>query len=268
MKPAPFDRVAADYDHQFTHTPVGQLQRQRVYRLLDELLNAASIQQVLEFSCGTGEDARWLAQRGCQVLATDSSAGMIEVARQKNADWAGEKIPPQFRVLPFQQITELPAEESYDLVLSNFGGLNCLSPTALSEWAEALAPRMRSGAYLAAVVMGRFCLWESLYFLSKGAWSKAWRRRTKGPVVADLGDGATIDTWYYSPREFSAVFEENFSLHAIRPIGLALPPSYLDPFFSRRPNLLARMKAWEKRWGDGAWGASLADHYWLLLQKK
>ena len=36
-------------------------------------------------NCGTGEDARWLASQGMQVLATDISAPMIEVAQCKLA---------------------------------------------------------------------------------------------------------------------------------------------------------------------------------------
>ena len=264
MKSAPFDRVAADYDRQFTDTPVGRLQRARVHRLLDQLLTTPALDHVLEFSCGTGADARWLAQRGCHVLATDSSQGMIATAREKTAHWSFPSPAPTFRVLPFERLHELELERPVDLVLSNFGGLNCLSPEALREWGQGLAPQIRPGGYLAAVVMGRFCAWETAYFLLKGNWSRAWRRRSKGPVLADLGDGASIATWYYSPREFARHCGAHFSVVAIRPIGLAVPPSYLDPWFRRRPGWLQRLAYWEARWGERAWGAGLADHYWIL----
>ena len=39
-------------------------------------------EQVLELSCGTGEDALHLAEQGVRILATDPSAGMLEVARK------------------------------------------------------------------------------------------------------------------------------------------------------------------------------------------
>src|SRR5262249_44012428 len=40
---------------------------------------------ILELNCGTGEDALHLARRGARVLATDISATMVQVAREKIA---------------------------------------------------------------------------------------------------------------------------------------------------------------------------------------
>ena len=40
---------------------------------------------VLDLGCGTGANARWLAERGAQVTALDFSPGMLELARANTA---------------------------------------------------------------------------------------------------------------------------------------------------------------------------------------
>ena len=267
MSAQPFDSLAGDYDEQFTHTRVGQLQRQRVYHHLEVLLKKERLKQVIEFNCGTGEDACWLAQQGSEVLATDSSEKMIQVAEQKASDLLkANESKPRFQVLALEDSSQILAAKPVDLIFSNFGGLNCLGPEALQHWAHDIAPLLRPGAYLAAVVMGRFCAWESLYFLLKGQWANAGRRRRPGPVDAILADDLTIPIWYYSPRTFAAHFAE-FETIQVQPIGFALPPSYLDPFFQNHPRWLSWLNQMEKRWGHWPAWAGLADHFWILLQK-
>src|SRR3954447_11979042 len=63
-----FDAVADSYDAQFTHTTIGALMREVVWRRLGARFAAGS--RVLEMNCGTGEDALWMARRGVNVLAT------------------------------------------------------------------------------------------------------------------------------------------------------------------------------------------------------
>ena len=69
MIPSAFDAFASTYDTDFTHTHLGQLLRQRVWRVLAQQFHAG--QHILELTCGTGEDAVWLAQQGANVTATD-----------------------------------------------------------------------------------------------------------------------------------------------------------------------------------------------------
>src|SRR6185436_18142808 len=80
MPAAVFDQFAHDYDEHFGGI-LGRLFRRAVWRWLDSAFQAG--EQILELSCGTGEDALHLAGQGVRILATDPSAGMLEVARKK-----------------------------------------------------------------------------------------------------------------------------------------------------------------------------------------
>ena len=267
MSKQAFDPIASGYDAEFTHTPTGQFQRKRVYEILEKLLIQDRPERVLELSCGTGEDALWLAQQHCQVLATDVSGGMVETARQKiAAHHLQEQV--ECRQLPIEAIAGLQAEGPFDLVFSNFGGFNCLSLSAIEKISTDIAALIRPGGHLILVVMPRFCWWETLYFLVKGKWHEAWRRRSLGPVTAALGNGMSIDTWYHSPKQLCRVFKESFQVRQTRPVGFFLPPSYLDPAFKKRNGLLKFLNRLEKTCPENRVISSWSDHFLLHLIRK
>jgi SAM-dependent methyltransferase len=265
-----FDVVADQYDQEFTHTSVGHLQRQQVYYQLKKILEQHKIQQVLELNCGTGEDAIWLAERGLNVHATDIAPKMVEVARQK-----GERLfrdqqntgTITYQTLDSNRLSDLSDEIKYDLIFSNFGGLNCLSAEQLQQFSAECAKKLAHGGLVIAVVMSNFCWWETLYFLLKRNWKQAWRRRSKTAIAAPLDEHTTIDTWYYSPAGFNSLFSPHFSTQCTIPIGFWLPPSYLDPFFANKQYLLSLMNGLENRSSRFSSLAGGADHFLLVLKK-
>jgi len=258
---APFNAVSTPYDELFTHSSTGRLQRDVVWRLLEKMVPEGVPLRVLELNGGTGEDALWLARRGCRVLLTDASNGMLEVARQKvnNAD-----VDVDIRVLRFEDLEKLP-EKNFDLILSNFGGLNCLSPEGMSIFGRVVAQKLRPGGYLVAVVMGRFCWWETFYFLLKGNIKSAFRRLGKGPLSVKLDEKTHVDTWYYAARTFATFFPDLQQAH-LQPVGFWLPPSYLDPFFKKHPKLLHGLNKLEKKFRQPFW-ASGADHFLIVSRR-
>ena len=269
--PPPFDAVAHDYDAAFTETAVGRLQRELVWAFLKRLIDENPARSsVLEFNCGTGEDALWLAQQGCQVLATDISAQMLAMTRRKvQAAGLEESVATEqldlsaverfIRENPFQS-----ASSTFHLILSNFGGLNCLSPVDLLRTGKHLPDLLAPDGYFVAVIMGRFCWQESLYFLLKGRWRTAFRRFSRKPVAARLDEQTTVDTWYYSSREFRRFFPD-LELVALRPVGLWVPPSYLDTWFRRWPKFL-HVLGWLERHCQGRFWAWGADHFLICLR--
>jgi len=78
---APFDAVAARYDETFTSSRIGTAQRASVWNELANTFHSGD--RVLEIGCGTGIDACFMAQRGVQVTACDSSSQMIEVVTRR-----------------------------------------------------------------------------------------------------------------------------------------------------------------------------------------
>jgi len=81
----------------------------------------------------------------------------------------------------------------FDLVLSNFGAINCI------EDLDALGRRLRHwvarDGVVALTFMGRFCAWESAYYLLHG--DSAAMRRWRGRAVASLG-GSPVDVRYWA----------------------------------------------------------------------
>jgi SAM-dependent methyltransferase len=264
----PFDAIAAQYDSEFTTTAVGQMQRQVVWDAVVQWWSSGKVSgaNILELNCGTGADTIWLARQfeQCSITATDISAGMVDVTRQKITA-AGYTDRVKTIQAGFDMIPEVN-DKQYDFVLSNFAGLNCVDAQALRQLNTDLAEKMHPGGLFFAVVLGRFCWWETLYFLLKGKWSAAFRRRSRHPVAARLDASTTIDTWYYSPNEFRACFN-GFEQEALVPVGIWLPPSYLDPMFKRIPSVLKMFYWLEKKCRQRCW-ALAADHYLIVLKRK
>lgn len=262
QKTAPFDAIARDYDAVFTHSATGRLLRERVWALMTKTLSPKIGLHALELNCGTGEDAVWLAGSGWKVLATDISPEMIAATRKKvEAAGLEDNITTAVRAIE----DPMPAA-SFDLVLSNFGGLNCLAPDALRRLNDALLPLLSAEGRFIAVVMSRFCFWEMLFFLWKRKPREAFRRFQQGPVVAALSPDMAVPTWYYSPAQFRQLFP-GFQVRMLQPVGFWLPPSYLNAFFDKHPRFL-RVLHWLEQYCTAGWLAPSGDHFYICLTKK
>ncbi len=276
--PTAFDAFAADYDSDFTHTPLGRLLRPRVWHTLAHHFSPG--QHVLELTCGTGEDAVWLARRGVQVMATDGSAAMVAEAQAK-AEAAGVSTRVAVEQLSLQEIIDSwrrsaspatlrvgaserggPSEHVFDGVYSNFGGLN-----SINDWAglaEALAALIRPGGKAVLVPMGPRCPWEIGWYLLHGQPKTAWRRLARNGAPAKIGE-VVIPIWYPSAGRLRADFGPWFRHLYTESLGLWLPPSYIDHFVNRWPGLFAALNRFEQATARlaGGWG----DHYVMVLER-
>jgi SAM-dependent methyltransferase len=259
MQHEAFDAYAPDYDNHFTQTRIGIAQRNRVHKLLVPLLENCST--ITELNCGTGEDALLFAKRGLTVYATDGSQGMINTAKQKNAAYNNVVVSAADLRFPEQ----LPGQ-TVDLIFSNFGGLNCLSPEELKQLAPELKKRLRFGGIAVFVIMGRNCWWEQFYFTLKRD-KRKHRRKSNTPAAADIG-GQVVNTWYYSPKEFAALFLPHFEIKNAEPVGLFVPPSYLEPFFAGKSFLFSVLVKLDQLLAHGNWCADAADHYLIVLKHR
>lgn len=260
---SPFDEVAENYDSYFSKSPIGVLQRKRVNLFLEEVIGNKSL-NILEINCGTGEDALWLASKGNRVVATDASEKMIDIA-QKKVEQHDYESSIYAKQVAFNGLKENFSPGSFDLVFSDFGGLNCVSNAELAALCNDAASLLKSGGGFIAVVMGRKCLWERVYFFGKGKFKKAFRRNTNHPVDLVLGD-TTQQTWYYSPKEIQEIFSSHFKLRRMKPVGIAIPPSYLNPFFSRKKTFLTVLYKLES-FLSFSFLSNYADHFFIELQK-
>lgn len=262
-----FDGVARDYDAQFTDTSIGKAQRARVWQSLRQsgLAGGDKPLRILELSCGTGEDACRFAAEGHEVLATDASETMVAVAAEK-AKKRGQSIKTLH--CSIEEVASRLEGEQFDLIFSNFGGFNGLNRE--SGWPatiRGLQQLLKPDGKVVLVIMSRFCLWESWYFFLKLKWGSMFRRSTKKAVKVSLGPDEFFDTWYYSPRDLKNLLKADFNKKKTRPIGFFIPPSYLEPFFQKRPRLLGFLARWERAWGNAGFLSAWSDHFYVEFEK-
>jgi ubiquinone/menaquinone biosynthesis C-methylase UbiE len=204
---ATFDSLASRYDELWTRSPVGRLQRDAVWRRVDRLFAAGAC--VLDIGCGTGEDAAHLMSLGVTVRAIDASAEMVRVARARGVD--AMQVP----------IEELSCVEGrFDAAISDFGALNCIAD--LDSFRRELARLVRPGGAVALCTLGRFCLWETIWFLLRGDRRRALRR-WGGAAASSLG----ITVRHFSMSELEQAMKPEFRLLDWRGIGVFVPPSYI-----------------------------------------
>lgn len=250
-----FSGYAKNYDADFSLSEIGKLQRGRVWHFLKKNIPHRSF-QILELNCGTGIDALWFAERDCSVLATDISAEMIKRAE---VNTAARRELVQVGVCDCRNILSLTKGKQFDLIFSNFSGLNCLDETELKQLSDALSQLVKPGGKFIACFFGTKCIWERFYFLMKFNFKQMFRRGNGKSAVAKVGEDR-ITTWYYSVETIGRIFEKNFKVQKSMPVGFFIPPSYLNSIFKRIPFLLTLLAFFEKRFAP-AMLSNYADHY-------
>jgi ubiquinone/menaquinone biosynthesis C-methylase UbiE len=252
-----FDRIAAQYDDIFTHSAIGRAQRELVHRELSPVFTRGS--RILDLNCGTGEDALHLAFQGIEVVACDASPAMIDVCRRKLTT-ADPTLAATFLVCPNEHLDRLADLAPFDGALSNFGGLNCMADlTAVRREMEAL---VRPGASFFVCLIGRVCAWEIAWYALSGRLKKALRRLRPSGSTATIG-GLSFRVHYPSVRQVATAFAPSFRLRAWRGIGIALPPSWLEPHFFNRPQTLRCLQWLDRRIGAWPIFRGIADHVLL-----
>jgi SAM-dependent methyltransferase len=262
---AAFDVLAADYDTSFSQSLTGHAQRQVSRRWLQSFLADKGPLRILEINCGTGDDALWLASLGHAVVATDQSPGMIREAQAKVLQ-QDPITSPVFITCPFDELGTTLQQERFDLVFSNFAGLNCVSPEQLAVLSRQLKALLTDNGYIAAVIFGKYCWWETCYYLLRADGRNAFRRWTRKPVMAALTSEVAQPVFYYSIRRFMRSMQP-FLLLEKRPVGLFIPPSYMEHNMRRNKRVFGFLVKLEYRLRKASFCSALADHTYLLLKK-
>jgi SAM-dependent methyltransferase len=261
---AAFDAAADRYDEDFSFSQTGILQRKRVHYFLQKQIAAIAGKNILELNCGTGEDAIWMAKQGCNVTATDLSANMAGVLEKKLAQQP--QLPIKTMQCGFDEIKEKSAGSKYDFVLSNFGGLNCISSEALERLSAQLHGITNADATIALVIMSKKCWWEKWYFWLKGSKRESKRRQQAGPLTVNVNGNNQL-VWYYNPAEIEKAFSAGFTKQYTKPVGLFLPPSYMEGYFKKKKGLLRLLYGLEKLSINFSFLSAYADHFLIVLKR-
>ena len=231
-----------------------------VHHHLKSILFSKKTLHILELNCGTGEDADYFDTLKHTVVATDISKNMIAVAKQKNKN---SKI--EFKQLDINKINQQKFTKKFDLIFSNFGGFNCLSKKEIEKFFNSTKQLLNKNGKIVLVIMPKKTLWEKLYFSFKGDFKKTKRRNTTKPIKANV-DGVWVNTWYYEPKEI-AKFATHFSVIKTKPIGLFVPPSYLQKSFLGNTFIVTILQKLDFIFSS-SFLAKYADHFYIELQKK
>jgi ubiquinone/menaquinone biosynthesis C-methylase UbiE len=259
-----FDYLADRYDMDFTFTKIGRIQRSQVFAYLERRILRGRQLDILELNCGTGEDAIWLTKAGHRVLATDASAEMIRVAQTKISKQSLLNLT--FQQFSFADLIREPMNHSFDLVFSDFGGLNCTGPHELEKLISHIAKLLKPGGRFMGVIMSRKCLWENLYFVYKGRWNEISRRNREDFLEVNLL-GVPVRVWYYSPRRIRKMAGDFYAV-SFRPVGFAIPPTYLDDYFKNKLTWLKILTLIDRLVNKISLLANYSDHFLFDLKVK
>jgi SAM-dependent methyltransferase len=199
-----------------------------------------------------------------KVLATDISPAMIEVAQRRLAA-EPLKAGVEFRVSAIENLGKFSGKEKFDAVFSNFSGLNCVPN--LAAVACDLARMTRPRAKAVFCLTNRYCVWETLWYALHGQLGRAFRRLHHNGVIARIGDGH-IHVHYPSLSQITGAFAPYFSVTEIRGIGIAVPPSYLEPWARRMPAWISTGARVDRFLSRFPLLRAMGDHVAVVLERR
>ncbi|MEO7984467.1 MAG: class I SAM-dependent methyltransferase [Bacteroidota bacterium] len=259
---AAFDKQAPEFDRLYGEDRIIHYKRKRVREQVEHWLAPRSF--ILELNAGTGEDAVYFARQGHHVHATDISGGMQEeLTRKVRENNLTDTV--SFERCSFTELEHLAQQGPYDLIFSNFAGLNCTSQ--LKKVLSSFSFLVKPGGFVTLVILPRFCLWEFL-LLFRGKFKTAFRRFSGNRGTTAKIDGEHFRCWYYNPSYIRKQVKGSFDIVAQEGLCTLVPPSYMSHFAEKHPTLFSFLKKKEDRWKNKWPWRSVGDYYIITLQKK
>jgi ubiquinone/menaquinone biosynthesis C-methylase UbiE len=268
---AAFDALASRYDDTWTSSVIGRLQRESVWRAIDGIYSPGG--HILDLGCGTGVDAVYLARAGFRVHATDISAAMLQATR-KRLEREGITDEVTFGLGALEDLSVLKERGPFDGAISNFGAINCVKD--LPGVASSLGQLIRPGGRLVLCSMGRFCVWESLWYLLHARLGKAFRRWSGAaptrvwPEGRNDPQGVVRDTngfavFYPTVAQIASAFGKHFRLIHFRSVGVFVPPSCMEACARAAPALVRGLGRLDSLVGACPGLRAIGDHRLLIL---
>ena len=248
-----FDAIAPAFDSRFGAWHSVAAQRRAVRTALLRVFPTGG--HILELGGGTGEDATFLAGRGFDMLLTDPSPAMVELAKAKLSPLGARAEIAAGEEMEGFAANHLSADGSlFDGAFSNFAPLNCVAE--LEPVARGLARLLKPGAPAMLVLFGTFCPGEMVVEVLRGRPHLALRR-CKREAPARLAK-REFHIVYHRRAAILRAFAPWFVLEKRLGIGVTVPPSAAEPWISQHPHLLAAMETLDR--GLARPLAMLGDH--------
>lgn len=256
-----FSKQSVIFDELYSGNKIIQYKRERVRAQVAQYVPTG--RSILELNAGTGEDAIYFASKGYKVHATDLAAGMLEKLSEKIlASGLQESI--SIEQCSFTELASLQQKDPYDLIFSNFAGLNCTGE--LNKVLRSFDGLLKPGGVVTLVLLPPFCIWETLQAL-RGQFRLAFRRFNAGKGRTANVEGVPFKCWYYKPSFVVNAMRDKYSLLACEGLCTIVPPSYFEHFADKHPKLYARLTGLEnklcKKW---PW-KNIGDYYIISFRK-
>lgn len=257
-----FSEQSTGFDEAYESNAIIQYKRQRVRDHILEILKPAS--SILELNAGTGEDAIFFARLGHYIHATDIAWGMQQQLEKKiNAH--GLHALVRNEICSYTQLEKLQHKGPYDLVFSNFAGLNCTNE--LKKVFESFDNLLKPGGQIVLVLLPRFCFWEIL-LMFKGKFRTAFRRFLSSKGRKAKIDGNYFTCWYHSPKKVTNLLAANYKLTGLEGLSTIVPPSYIENFANKYPRAFSFLRKKEDRYKSSWPWKCIGDYYIISFQKK
>ncbi len=257
-----FSAQSIKFDQLYGLDKIIQYKRQRVRNHVEKLLLPNS--NILELNAGTGEDAIFFASKGHLVHAIDISKGMLQVLSEK-IEYFENKENISFELCSFTALNELQNKGPFDVIFSNFAGLNCTNEIdkVFAYFDNLLKPKGK----VVLVMLPDFCLWE-IFLLFRGQFKTAFRRFFSSKGAKASIEGKSFTCWYYQPNYIIRRLSEKFELIDLEGLCSLVPPNYYVNFPNKFPKLLKFLMRVEvnncRKW---PW-KYIGDYYIISLKKK
>ncbi|WP_428663311.1 class I SAM-dependent methyltransferase [Runella sp.] len=259
---AAFSNQSGVFDALYAADTIINYKRQRVRTHILRYLKAGSA--ILELNSGTGEDAIFFADQGFNIHATDISLGMQQQLEQKVTE-----RHLQHRIsneqCSFTQLDQLQNKGPYDLIFSNFAGLNCTDE--LDKVLASFSYLLNPGGMVTLVILPKFCLWETM-LLFKGKFKTAFRRFFSRNGRTAHVEGEYFKCWYYDPSFIRKHLKADFEVLNMEGLCTIVPPSYMEGFAQKHPILYGYSVRWEERLKSRWPWKYIGDYYIISLRKK
>lgn len=256
-----FSAQAPIFDELYGTDAIVRYKRERVRNHVLGFLKASS--HILELNAGTGQDALFFAQAGHTVHATDIAEGMQEQLKAKVSK-AGFSSSVSSELCSFTTLDSLKKRGPYDLIFSNFAGLNCTNE--LTKVLQAFDPLLKPGGMVTMVILPKFCLWE-LLLIFKGKFKTATRRFFSSKGRKAKVNGIPFTCWYHSPKFIIGQLKEKYTVTGIEGLCTIVPPSYIEHFAEMYPKLFSFLSKKENKYKSSWPWKYIGDYYIISFRK-
>ena len=257
-KPSAFSEISARYDAEFSLAPQTVRIRSRIESLMTRFFATGT--RILELGCGTGIDAHALLANGCTVIATDPAAGMLSIAKQRCAGHA-ERVS---FVRMQAEHTGCFREQSFDGILSNFGGLNCVEDLH-AVFDDAFFVLRDNGVFILCL-MNRFSFSEMMAYVHRGQFRAAFRRWKARGVHVSVGSQSVL-VWYHSLRTIRKMIRGKFTIMTIVGLNILTPPPAFARWYASHPLLYKTLARVEDLIDALPFAAVFGDHIAIVLER-